>query len=94
MKTRLSIDTDFKIYRVIIAKTKNSIHDESMTISSFIAAILTSLVLARQQAPFDVACWRATRLQKCSSMSTGIDRLSADWSIAFFRKFYTNFVKN
>jgi hypothetical protein len=32
MKTRLSIDTDFKIYRVIIAKTKNSIPDDDFIV--------------------------------------------------------------
>jgi hypothetical protein len=32
MKTRLSIDTDFKIYRAIIAKTKNSIADDDFIV--------------------------------------------------------------
>ncbi len=32
MKTRLSIDTDFKIYGAIIAKTKNSIADDDFIV--------------------------------------------------------------
>ena len=32
MKTRLSIDTGFKIYRTIIAKTKNSIADDDFIV--------------------------------------------------------------
>ena len=32
MKTRLSIDTDFEIYRTIIARTKNSIADDDFIV--------------------------------------------------------------
>ncbi len=32
MKTRLSIDTDFEIYRAIIARTQNSIADDDFIV--------------------------------------------------------------
>ncbi len=32
MKTRLSIDTDFEIYRAIIAQTKNLISDDDFIV--------------------------------------------------------------